>query len=222
MKIILPETKLEYQVKVGDLIMSNRGKSSQLVVFNREDKKFHLLNVNNMTLWQEGFEDINDLINHYHGTRAIHIIPGELLELHLSKTSRSSEVLDKIKSDNEAEDPYPSICVEDIIYDSENMITRLDDDDDEDEVDTQSDNTEECHDWEVLPYVYTTENYQLAITRKCKHCGISEKLTSDQWTPELLTEYAEAVKRRNSSYKEECYKEECYKEECYKEEGDEA
>lgn len=124
----------------------------------------------------------------------------------MSKTPRSSEVIDKIKSDNKAEDPYPSICVEDIIADSENMITKLEDDDEEEdktedkiEVDTQSDNTKDCHDWEVLPYVYTTENYQLAITRKCRHCGISEKLTSNQWTPELLTQYAEAVKKRNSN-----------------------
>lgn len=203
MKMILPETNLEYQAKVGDLVMSNKGKSSQLIVFNRANKKYHLLNINSMTLWQEGFENINDLINHYHGARAIHIIPGELLELHMSKTPRSSEVIDKIKSDNKAEDPYPSICVEDIIADSGNMITRLEDDD-EDEVDTQSDGDKECgHNWEILPYAYTTNKYQLAITRKCRHCGISEKITSDQWTPELLAQYAEAVKRHNSNSKDE-------------------
>lgn len=200
MKMILPETKLEYLAKVGDLIISNRGKSSQLIVFNRENKKYHLLNINNMALWQEGFEDIKDLINHYHGTRAIHIIPGELLELHMSKTPRSSEVLDEIRSANEDEDPYPSICVEDIISDSEDVITKLDEDETED--DTQSDDTEEYHDWEILPYAYTTNNYQLAITRKCRHCGISEKITPDQWTPELLAQYAEAVKKHNLLYKD--------------------
>lgn len=198
MKMILPETKLGYQAKVGDLIISNRGKSSQLIVFNRENKKYHLLNINSMNLWQEGFEDINDLINHYHGARAIQVIPGELLELHMSKTYQSLQVLDKIKSANESEDPYPSICVEDIISDSEDVITKLD----EDEVDTQSDDTEEYHDWEILPYAYTTNNYQLAITRKCRHCGISEKITPDQWTPELLTQYAEAVKKHNLLYED--------------------
>lgn len=196
MKMILPETKLGYQAKVGDLIISNKGKSSQLIVFNRGTKKFNLLNINSMNLWQEGFEDINDLINHYHGARAIQIIPGELLELHLSKTYQSLQVLDKIKSANESEDFYPSICVEDIVSDSEDVITKLD------EVDTKSDDTEDYHDWEVLPYAYTTDNYQLAITRKCRHCGISEKLTSDKWTPELITQYAEALKRHNSKDKD--------------------
>ena len=184
MKLELPRISPEYSPQVGDLIISNEGKSSQLIVFSRKTEQYYLLSLNSMNIWQTGFKEINDLVRHYHRGRKIKIIPKDLLTLRVDNPS--VEFLDDIN-------------VEDLA-----MITTDESDlelstNDKDEVDTQSSDTKDCHDWEILPYVYTTENYQLAITRKCRHCGISEKLTSDKWTPELLTQYAEAVKRRNSN-----------------------
>ena len=151
MKLELPRISPEYSPQVGDMIISNEGKSSQLIVFSRRTEQYYLLSLNSMNIWQTGFKEINDLVRHYHRNRKIKIIPKDLLTLRVDTPSL---------------DPLDDINVEDLAMITTDELDSELSESSEDEVSTQSDDTEDYHDWEILPYVYTTDNYQLAITRK--------------------------------------------------------